>query len=152
MGRTRPSGRRAGPFAGFVQDPISGNLIDPATGREVDAGGRFLDPITGQPFGESSPFATRLEGLVGGPAPAGPAGVGAVRRRRPSACPVRPAIGPAPAGAVVPAGLGVAAAPAAAGGVVPFLPPAVGGAGALGPSRGSTARFAGLYGGACRRA
>ena len=83
-GSSAALGPQSGPFAGFVQDPISGNLVDPATGREVDAGGRFLDPITGQPFGESSPFATRLEGLVGGAAPAGggrsaPAGSGCRR-------------------------------------------------------------------------
>jgi hypothetical protein len=143
-GSSAALGPQSGPFAGFIQDPISGNLVDPGTGREVDAGGRFLDPITGQPFGESSPFATRLEGLVGGAAPAGLAGVGAIGAGG-VGVPAAGVIGPA-AGAVVPAGLGVAGAPAAAGGV-PFLPPAVGGAGALGPSRGSTARLAGLYGG-----
>jgi hypothetical protein len=144
-GSSAALGPQSGPFAGFVQDPLSGNLVDPATGREVDAGGRFLDPITGQPFGESSPFATRLEGLVGGAAPAGLAGVGAIGAGG-VGVPAAGVIGPA-AGAVVPAGLGVAGAPAVAGGAVPFLPPAVGGTGALGPSRGSSARLAGLYGG-----
>jgi hypothetical protein len=129
-------GPEAGPFAGFVQDPITGNLIDPATGREVDAGGRFLDPITGQPFGESSPFATRLEGLVGGAAPVGTLGAGV---------PAAGVLGPAAAG-VAPVGLGPSGAAAATGGVVPFVPPGAA-VGAVGARRG-TARFAGLYGGA----
>ena len=63
------AGPTSGPFAGFVQDPTTGNLIDPATGRQADAGGRFLDPITGQPFGPASPFVSRLEGLDGGVSP-----------------------------------------------------------------------------------
>ena len=65
------AGPTSGPFAGFVQDPTTGNLIDPATGRQADAGGRFLDPITGQPFGPASPFVSRLEGLDGGVSPVG---------------------------------------------------------------------------------
>ena len=154
-GRTASArlGPQAGPFAGFVQDPITGNLVDPGTGREVDAGGRFLDPITGQPFGEPSPFATRLEGLVGGTAPAAPgvlpglgagiAGIGGPGIGVPAAG-VIGAGGPG----VVPVGLGGPGA-TAVGGAVPFLPPgAVGAVGPVGARGGGATRFAGLYGGA----
>jgi hypothetical protein len=70
-------GPQSGPYAGWVQDPTTGNLVDPATGREVDAGGRFVDPVTGEPFGDPSEYASRLEGLQGGVGPAGggPAGL-----------------------------------------------------------------------------
>lgn len=153
-------GPQSGPFAGFVQDPLSGNLIDPGTGREVDAGGRFLDPVTGQPFGQPAPFATRLEGLVGGgpavpglgagfPAPALAGGVGV-----PPPGVLGPSVGagvapagPIPAGSVPTAGAGSVAGA----GVVPFLPPgAVGAAGpgaGRGGGRGGVGRFAALYGG-----
>lgn len=59
-------GPTSGPFNGWVQDPNSGNLVDPTTGREVNAGGQFLDPVTGQPFGDATQNLSRLEGLQGG--------------------------------------------------------------------------------------
>jgi len=140
------AGPTSGPFAGFVQDPTTGNLIDPATGRQADAGGRFLDPITGQPFGPASPFVSRLEGLDGGVSPvggllggtAGPgASVGAV----------------APGLAGAPAGVGAGGVGLVAGGALPFL--AGGGAGAgFAASRGragsgsaGSGSIAALYGG-----
>jgi hypothetical protein len=133
------TGPTSGPFAGFVQDPTTGNLIDPATGRQADAGGRFLDPITGEPFGPPSPFVSRLEGLDGGVSPVGgllggTAGSGA------SAGVLAPGLPGAPAGA---GGLGLVA-----GGALPFL--AAGGAGAgLAASRGrsGSGSIAALYGG-----
>lgn len=73
-GQAGSVGPQSGPYAGWVQDPTTGNLVDPATGREVDAGGRFVDPVTGEPFGDPSEYASRLEGLQGG---VGPAGAGA---------------------------------------------------------------------------
>ena len=124
-----------------MQDPTTGNLIDPATGRQADAGGRFLDPITGQPFGPASPFVSRLEGLDGGVSPvggllggtAGPGGsVGAV----------------APGLAGAPAGVGAGGVGLVAGGALPFL--AGGGAGAgFAASRGraGSGSIAALYGG-----
>ena len=135
------AGPTSGPFAGFVQDPTTGNLIDPATGRQADAGGRFLDPITGQPFGPASPFVSRLEGLDGGVSPvggllggtAGPGvSVGAV----------------APGLAGAPAGVGAGGVGLVAGGALPFL--AGGGAGAgFAASRGraGSGSIAALYGG-----
>ena len=133
-------GPEAGALAGFVADPLSGNLIDPATGREVDASGRFVDPITGEPFGPQSPFATRLEGLVGG-GPAGAAGAGGI------GVPPAGALGPtAGAGAPVGAGTGGVGG-GAGGGAVPFLPTAAVGAGVAGAA-GARGRIAGLYGGA----
>lgn len=133
-------GPTAGPFAGFVHDPTTGNLIDPATGRQADAGGRFLDPITGEPFGPVSPLVSRLEGLDGGVSPVGgllggvPGGLGA---GAPGAlAPVTGAAGAFGAG-----GAGFfpgAAAPFIAGGV---------GVGATARSRGGSAPFAALYGG-----
>ena len=116
-------GPTSGPFAGFVQDPTSGNLIDPATGRQADASGRFLDPITGEPFGPVSPFVSRLEGLDGGVSPVGgllggvPGGLGT----SPGA--LAPVAGAG--GAAVGAGVGTAA----------------------GRGRGGSGSFAALYGG-----
>ncbi len=86
-----PTGPESGPFAGWVKDPTTGNLIDPATGREVDSSGRFVDPVTGQPFGDPSQYASRLEGLQGGVSPALGGGPGSV--------PLAPAFSaPAPGG------------------------------------------------------
>jgi hypothetical protein len=58
-------GPDTGQYAGWVQDPNTGNLVDPATGREVDPSGRFVDPVTGAPFGEAADYASRLEGITG---------------------------------------------------------------------------------------
>jgi hypothetical protein len=135
------AGPTSGPFAGFVQDPTTGNLIDPATGRQADAGGRFLDPITGQPFGPASPFVSRLEGLDGGVSPVGgllggTAGPGVSVG----------ALAPGLAGA--PAGVGAGGVGLVAGGALPFL--AGGGAGAgFAASRGraGSGSIAALYGG-----
>jgi hypothetical protein len=127
-------GPTSGPFAGFVQDPTTGNLVDPATGRQADASGRFLDPITGEPFGPVSPFVSRLEGLDGGVSPVGgllggvPGGLGAA----PGA--LAPVAGGASPGGFVP------------GGALPFLAGAGVGA-AAGRGRGGSAPFAALYGG-----
>jgi hypothetical protein len=61
-------GPEAGDFAGWVQSPSTGHLVDPATGREFDpASGRWIDPVTGRPFGEVTEYATRLSGLAAGP-------------------------------------------------------------------------------------
>jgi len=138
-------GPTSGPFAGFVQDPTSGNLIDPATGRQADASGRFLDPITGEPFGPASPFVSRLEGLGGGVSPVGgllggvPGGLGAA----PGAAPVAGAGG---------AGSFAGGAGFVPGGALPFL--GAGGAAvgtgfgtAAGRGRGGSGSFAALYGG-----
>ena len=92
----RCSGRRRGRSPGSCQDPTTGNLIDPATGREVDAGGRFLDPITGQPFGDAVAVrhpAGGAGGRGGRPAP-GWRRSGPVRVRRPAAGLIGPAAGP----------------------------------------------------------
>jgi hypothetical protein len=134
-------GPEAGPFAGFIQDPTTGTLVDPATGREVDAGGRFLDPVTGLPFGDPAQFTSRLEGVVGGgnvPAAIGVPGAGG--------------LAPAPTAGV--AGTGAGGGGFAGGGAA-FLPPGAVGAGAIGVGAGrgagvrggGTGRFAALYGG-----
>ena len=139
-------GPTSGPFAGFVQDPTSGNLIDPATGRQADASGRFLDPITGEPFGPASPFVSRLEGLDGGVSPVGgllggvPGGLGAA----PGA--LAPVAGAGGAGSFA-GGAGFVP-----GGALPFLGAggAAVGAGfgtAAGRGRGGSGSFAALYGG-----
>ncbi len=136
-------GPQSGPFAWFVQDPTTGNLIDPATGREVEPGGRFLDPVTGVPFGDPSQFTSRLEGLVGG-VPGVVAGIGAGGA---GVLGVTAPIG-APTG-VAAGGLGAGGFGAGAGGVAPFLAPGLVGGGAAGAAgaRGGAGRFAGLYGG-----
>ncbi|MGZ8750096.1 MAG: hypothetical protein ACXWYP_04365 [Pseudonocardia sp.] len=139
-------GPTSGPFAGFVQDPTSGNLVDPATGRQADASGRFLDPITGEPFGPVSPFVSRLEGLDGGVSPVGgllggvPGGLGTA----PGA--LAPVAGAGGAGSFA-GGAGFVP-----GGALPFL--GAGGAGvgagfgtAAGRGRGGSGSFAALYGG-----
>ena len=135
------AGPTSGPFAGFVQDPTTGNLIDPATGRQADAGGRFLDPITGQPFGPASPFVSRLEGLDGGVSPVGgllggTAGPGASLG----------AVAPGIAGA--PAGVGAGGVGLVAGGALPFLAGGGTGAGfAASRGRAGSGSIAALYGG-----
>jgi hypothetical protein len=137
-------GPTSGPFAGFVQDPTTGNLIDPATGRQADAGGRFLDPITGEPFGPASPFVSRLEGLDGGVSPVGgllggvPGGPGALAP-----------VGGAGAGGVGTGAFGAGGAGFFPGAAAPFLGGGAAGIGAAaGRSRGGSAPFAALYGGA----
>ncbi|RKN45613.1 hypothetical protein D7294_03830 [Streptomyces hoynatensis] len=68
-------GPEEGDFAGWVQSPNTGHLVDPATGREFDpATGRWIDPVTGRPFGEVAEYATRLSGLGGGPGSVGSPG------------------------------------------------------------------------------
>ena len=128
-------GPTTGPFAGFVQDPTTGNLIDPATGRRADASGRFLDPITGEPFGPVSPFVSRLEGLDGGVSP-----VGGLLGGAPGG------VGLGATGVLAPTAGGAGFFPGAA---APFV---AGGAGAVGlgataRGRGGNAPFAALYGG-----
>lgn len=59
-------GPESGAYEGWVQDPTTGNLVDPATGREITSGGQFVDPITGEPFGDSAGYASRLAGIEGG--------------------------------------------------------------------------------------
>ena len=133
-------GPTSGPFAGFVQDPTTGNLVDPGTGRQADASGRFLDPITGEPFGPVSPFVSRLEGLEGGVSPVGGLLGGA---------PGFGAAGLAPVGGVGAAGVGAGGVGAGffPGGALPFLTGGGGVGTAAGRGRGGTGAFAALYGG-----
>lgn len=112
-------GPDSGAYEGWIQDPTTGNLVDPATGREVTTGGRFVDPITGEPFGDAAGYASRLAGIEGG-------GGGFV-----------PSIGGSAAGGLE------ALRGAGAGGLVPAL----GGVGGAGGGGGGAGGIAGLYGG-----
>jgi hypothetical protein len=63
-------GPDGGDFAGWVRDPRTGFLINPATGQEFDPiSRRWIDPVTGRPFGDAVRQSTHLEGLTHGVRP-----------------------------------------------------------------------------------
>jgi hypothetical protein len=60
-------GPAGGDFAGWVRDPRTGFLLNPATGQEFDPlSQRWVDPVTGRPFGSVVTQVTRLEGVTPG--------------------------------------------------------------------------------------